>query len=59
LADIYNFNQEKNKRSDEYERCVICNKLTDVKVSTPVENRPHYVEGIGQLCRKCFLEIKS
>ncbi len=35
------------------EVCVVCHTDTGVSVREPVENRPHYVSGIGQCCEKC------
>lgn len=43
--------------SGEYEKCVICGKKTDVKVSEEINNRKHYVIGAGQLCYKCHEEL--
>lgn len=37
-----------------YETCVICGKLTDVKITTHIDYRYGYVEGSGQCCRDCF-----
>lgn len=41
------------------EVCVSCNTVTEVLVTEPVQNRPHYVEGAGQLCEKCYTQIYS
>lgn len=38
------------------ERCVLCGELTDEYVSTDISLRKCYVEGAGQLCRKCCWE---
>ena len=43
--------------SGEYEKCVLCGKKTDVKVSKKVDTRKHYVTGVGQLCEKCHNEL--
>ncbi len=43
--------------SGEYEKCVLCGKKTDVKVSEKVDRREHYVTGVGQLCEKCHKEL--
>lgn len=40
-----------------FETCVLCGQLTDVPVNRPVSERPTYVEGAGQLCRKCYAEL--
>ena len=40
------------------ERCVIpsCDAETPYEVTTPIDQRAHYVEGSGQLCQKCFMD---
>ena len=46
------------KRADgETESCVICGKSTEYRIDTPIDKRECYVEGAGQLCRKCYFEI--
>ena len=47
---------EKDMDAGEFERCVVCNKLTDVKVDTPIQKRMYYVEGAGQLDAGCYGE---
>lgn len=47
----------KPENSVELEKCVSCGSITDVPVDMPVEARSHYVEGVGQSCRKCDIEI--
>ncbi len=39
------------------EKCVRCGNKTGVSKNTPVDSREHYVEGGGQLCRKCWAMI--
>jgi hypothetical protein len=41
----------------ETEKCISCNCDTQVPVDLYIDNREHYVEGAGQLCEKCWLEI--
>ena len=41
----------------EYEKCVLCEKETNVKKNEKIEYRSHYVTGVGQLCPECFKEI--
>lgn len=43
--------------ADEMERCVICGCIVDVKRSTPVSSREHYIEGAGQLCIHCYHSV--
>lgn len=42
------------KESKKREICIICNKDTGEFVSTPLEERNLYIEGIGQLCQFCY-----
>ena len=39
------------------EICVVCHRLTDIRVDTPIEKRMHYFEGAGQLCDSCWEQI--
>lgn len=41
------------------ERCVLCGQETAYDFKTPITQREFYVEGAGQLCRKCFRELYS
>lgn len=40
-----------------YERCVICGKLTTVRIDTPIEFRYCYEIGSGQVCYNCHRQI--
>ena len=42
----------------EYEKCIICGKLTDISKDTPIRLRKNYVPGCGQLCDSCFEKMK-
>lgn len=48
-----------NHNTNEFEKCVLCGTVTDVKINCPVDARKYYEIGIGQLCRKCYLEVKE
>jgi hypothetical protein len=39
-----------------YDLCVNehCRTNTGVRTDCPVEQRPYYIEGCGQLCRRCW-----
>ena len=39
--------------SEEYERCILCGKLTCIPISMPVDWRENYEIGMGQLCAEC------
>ena len=45
------------KREQDFETCVICGRLTDVRRDTPVQERIGYEEGSGQLCARCYSEL--
>ena len=38
-----------------YETCIMCSKKTTTLKTEHVDYRYGYVEGIGQLCRDCYL----
>ena len=40
-----------------YERCVLCVCVTDVPRALDVNKRCCYIDGAGQLCRDCYLEL--
>jgi dTDP-4-dehydrorhamnose reductase len=39
------------------EKCVNCGAETNVPIDMPIDQRKNYVEGAGQLCGKCYLEL--
>ena len=39
------------------EKCVSCNGLTPYTKLTSIYKREYYIEGGGQLCKKCYLKI--
>lgn len=45
------------KNNNEYETCVKCGIITNVKIKTHIDNRTTYVEGAGQLCNNCYDKI--
>ena len=47
-----------DKIDSEYEKCVICHKLTEYKVNQDISERRYFIEGCGQLCEDCYLDIK-
>ncbi len=46
-------------KSELYERCIICGKLTDVPIAMPVDWRENYEVGCGQLCNKCAYQLRE
>jgi hypothetical protein len=41
------------------EKCVSCGVETTYEISTHVDYRSNYVEGVGQLCVSCYTGKKS
>lgn len=39
------------------EICVICGKETEYTFDTHIQERKYYVEGVGQLCKRCYYLI--
>ncbi len=39
------------------EQCILCGRLTEMAKKRPISKREHYIEGAGQLCRKCYQEL--
>ncbi|MBR5315006.1 MAG: hypothetical protein IKU45_06315 [Clostridia bacterium] len=39
--------------TEEFERCIVCGKLTSIPTSMPIEYRENYVVGCGQICDEC------
>lgn len=39
------------------EKCVMCHKVLNISVNTPVFKRNYYVPGAGQLCEKCYKKL--
>ena len=39
--------------TEEFERCIMCGKLTCVPISMPVDWRENYEIGMGQICAEC------
>lgn len=42
---------------NEKEKCVSCEKETEEDVNTPIHYRDYYIEGAGQLCKDCWVEL--
>ena len=55
-AEIIDF---QSVREEVYENCVICNRLTDVRKDTDINDREYYINGIGQVDQKCYEEVYS
>ena len=46
-----------NKAEMNFENCICCGKLTDVRKDTPVDVRKYHIDGAGQSCEECYEEI--
>lgn len=44
--------------TEDFERCVMCGKLTDIPVTTPIQLREFYEIGCGQLCENCYKTLQ-
>lgn len=40
-------------KTEEFERCIMCGKLTCIPVSMPIDWRENYEIGMGQVCAEC------
>ena len=47
----------KAKMGKEVDKCISCGVDTEYTITTPIDQRRHYIEGAGQLCGKCHREI--
>lgn len=52
---IFMIKTQAKKVEMQKERCVCCGKVTPYYFETDIKDRLYYVEGCGQLCKKCFL----
>ncbi len=41
----------------DFERCIMCGKITDVPRDMPIYKRIGYMDGSGQLCLECYRKI--
>jgi len=39
------------------DKCIICKEDSLYTKNTHIDNRAHYIEGVGQLCRSCYNKI--
>lgn len=46
-----------NVKTEGLECCIVCGNETNVLRNTHITNRRHYIEGAGQLCKKCYQEL--
>ena len=43
--------------SSKMEVCILCHKITDCPIDTPIDLRKTYIEGAGHLCEDCFEKV--
>lgn len=43
--------------TEEFERCILCGRLTDIPVSMPIDLRENYEIGCGQVCISCMQKL--
>lgn len=58
-AEVLDFKTEKLRRKTTWEHCVTCDQRTTVQRTEPIQNRSHYVEGVGQLCADCYHDTQD
>lgn len=46
----------KTHTGEKKEYCILCHAATQYSIDTPINERNYYIEGVGQLCRKCYEE---
>ena len=49
--------KKETENSNKAEKCILCHADTGYTYDTPIEKRDGYVEGVGQLCWKCWIEF--
>jgi hypothetical protein len=42
-----------------FEKCIVCEKETDVPKNLNVDYRLNYVDGAGQLCNSCYSNLDN
>lgn len=47
------------QHQSQWEKCVYCGAQTTVDVSAPIESRPNFISGCGQLCPECYAKLCS
>jgi len=43
----------------ETEECIVCHKQTNIPKDLDIDLREYYIEGAGQLCKECFVDINE
>ena len=54
MGEVIDFARERAIRGSDLEDCVSCLIQTEVRESEPIDQRPNYVEGTGQMCASCY-----
>ena len=58
MENIPHIWEEVKKYDDKKEICIICGVELEYNRGTPINQREHYVEGCGQLCRNCAISLQ-
>jgi len=45
------------KEVSKFDNCVCCGTETNEEITKNIYERSYYVEGSGQLCKECWVEI--
>lgn len=48
---------EQNDTDEIFEKCVICQRKNEYIHGVPISERNYFVEGAGQLCKKCYYDL--
>ena len=52
-------NIQADSADEEFERCILCGRLTCIPISMPVDWRENYEPGLGQICAECARKQKG
>lgn len=47
----------KEKQASVFDNCVCCDAETNEEITKNICERYYYVEGSGQLCKECWIEV--
>ena len=57
LKEIMFEDKNTDPKLSDFESCIKCGTVTNVRKDSLVEFRPNYVEGAGQLCVDCHKKL--
>jgi len=50
-------NDDFNVINNEFEKCIMCDTVTNVPANLHIDYRHNYIDGAGQLCFECYSKI--